>query len=307
MAYATSQAQLAIAGIITDVDPDKKASGKLDDILTGLTLGLAFLAGPEFAEVGQVVNAAAKALTVAIQNAPGAVKALWPEGTADTQTWQIGSLSDDLGNMDDEIRGRINAGLQLVETDVPTFLAFGKAGQFSSPTPPSLDKETTDLEAALKLYLVSTALDANAYQAGLVENEDQQSRGGKGIPGGANDGCLYYTNIGLCTGPSGVWHSNNSNADYTLEPSGGTTDSSQAITIIQDMFTKGYTTGNQLFDGAATCNGLWDSTTESWISGLADSEPYSRSAGAQLYSFSDTGFDFSCLSQLTIFKLGSAS
>ena len=163
MAYATTQAQLAIDGIVTDVDPNKKASGLKDDILLALTLGLAFLGGPEAEAVGQVAATAAKTLITALQQAPGAVKALWPQGSTDTQIWQMASLSDDLGNLDSSIRARINAGLELVQTDVPTFLAFAAGGQFSMPSPPSIDKETAGLEAALKTYLVSKALDSNNY------------------------------------------------------------------------------------------------------------------------------------------------
>ena len=78
MAYATTQAQLAINGIISDVDPNKQASGLKDDILLALTLGLAFLGGPEAEVVGQVAATSAKVLVTALQQAPGAVKALWP-------------------------------------------------------------------------------------------------------------------------------------------------------------------------------------------------------------------------------------
>ena len=78
MAYATTQAQLAIESIISDVDPNKKASGLKDDILLALTLGLAFLGGPEAGAVGQVAATSAKVLVTALQQAPGAVKALWP-------------------------------------------------------------------------------------------------------------------------------------------------------------------------------------------------------------------------------------
>ena len=95
MAYATTQAQLAIDGIISDVDPNKKASGLKDDLLLALTLGLAFLGGPEAEAVGQVAATAAKALVTALQQAPGAVKALWPR-TCTLESllpFSVGSLS----------------------------------------------------------------------------------------------------------------------------------------------------------------------------------------------------------------------
>lgn len=51
MAYAITQAGLAIAGIVSDVEPGKKASGLRDNILLALTVGLALLVGPEAALV----------------------------------------------------------------------------------------------------------------------------------------------------------------------------------------------------------------------------------------------------------------
>ena len=296
MAYATTQAQLAIDGIVRDVDPNKKASGLKDDILLALTLGLAFLGGPEAEAVGQVAATAAKTLITALQQAPGAVKALWPQGSTDTQIWQMASLSDDLGNLDSSIRARINAGLQLVQTDVPTFLAFAAGGQFSTPSPPSIDKETAGLEGALKTYLVSKALDSNNYigtiliGSNVIATEAAHSRCTVDFPG-------------FCTGDNeNLWHSDNSNADYLLAPKYGTEENTPASVVIKNVLDKGYTTGNQLYDAAATCNGMWDTDREAWNEPLESFSAYTRPAGVDLFKMTDKGIDFSCLSQLTIWN-----
>ncbi|KAL8951818.1 MAG: hypothetical protein Q9222_002234 [Ikaeria aurantiellina] len=296
MAYATTQAGLAVDGIVQDVDPNKKASGLKEEILTALIAGFAFLAGPEAAVVGQAAAAGAKVLVTALQQAPGVVKALWPQGTTDTQNWQMANLKDTLGSLDKEIRGRINAALQLVMTDPPTFLDFAANGQFSMPSPPSLDEQTANLDEALKTYLLSKALDANGYDVLLQIGQNRQHYHSQ-----AQAGCNFYTSTGICNGDSGIWHSNNSNADYILAPKGGTADNSQAVTITKNAFEKGYSSGRALFDAAATCNGLWDTPREAWKDGLTTFQPYPRPEGVQLFSVSRTGIDFSCLSQLTVF------
>ncbi|KAL8712747.1 MAG: hypothetical protein Q9220_002955 [cf. Caloplaca sp. 1 TL-2023] len=296
MAYATTQAGLAVDGIIQDVDPNKKASGLKEQILTGLIAGFAFLAGPEAAVVGQAAATAAKVLVTALQQAPGVVQALWPSGTTDTQNWQMANLKDTLGSLDKDIRSRIDDALQLVMTDPPTFLAFAANGQFSMPSPPSLDEQTDSLDQALKTYLLSKALDANAYQVVLQIGENRQQH-----HGAAQADCDFYTSTGVCNGDSGLWHSNNSNADYFLNPKAGTIDRSQSVTITKDAFEKEYSSGRALFDAAATCNGLWDTPREAWKDGLTVWHPYPRPEGVQLFSVSRTGIDFSCLSQLTVF------
>ena len=294
MAYATTQAQLAIDGIVSDVDPNKKASGLKDDILLALTLGLAFLGGPEAEAVGQVAATAAKALITALQQAPGAVKALWPQGSTDTQIWQMASLSDDLGNLDSSIRARINAGLQLVQTDVPTFLAFAAGGQFSMPNPPSIDKETAGLEEALKTYLVSKALDSNNLM-GII------SIGSNEVTTQSTHGRCTVDFPSFCTGDKiNLWHSDNSNANYMLAPKGGTGDNTPASNMIKDILEKKYTTGNQLYDAAATCNGMWNTDQEAWNEPLRTFSFYTRPEGVDLFKMTDKGIDFSCLSQLSI-------
>ena len=290
MAYATTQAQTAVDGIIQEIDPKKKASGKLNEILTGLTLGLAFLGAPEAAVVGKVAATAASVLITGLQQAPGTVKALWPQDTTDSQLWQMASLSDSLGTLDKQIRGRINAALHEVMTDVPTFLAFAVHGQFSNPSPPSIDKETDGLDQALKTYLVSKALDANAMFGFMAHHYLI-------CP-------VSYNSMGECIteDPAALtdWHSNNSNADYNIVPNGGTADLRPQNEILHNLLQKGYTTGRQLFDGAATCNGMWNTPLEAW-NDLEQFHYYPPPEGQELFVVSAQGIDFSCVSQWTIF------
>lgn len=71
--------------IIQEVDPKVKTHNVLNDILTALTAGLAFI--PEVGPAASTsVKVATKALTVGVQQAPGVAKAIWPSGTADVRT-----------------------------------------------------------------------------------------------------------------------------------------------------------------------------------------------------------------------------
>lgn len=153
--FATTQAALAITGIIDDVDPDKKASGLLNDLLTAFSLGFAFIGIPEVEATELAVKTIASIVLTAAQQAPGVIKALWPTGHG-TQTRQMESLSDSLGALTTQFQDNINNALQLVQSDIPSFLAFAGRSVFSDHSPPSLPNETYGLEAAFKTYLVST-------------------------------------------------------------------------------------------------------------------------------------------------------
>lgn len=149
------------------------------------------------------------------------------EGSTDTQIWQMVSLSDDLRTLDSSIRARINAGLQLVQTDVPIFLAFAAGGQFSMLSPPSIYKQTAGLEEALKTYLVSKALDSNNYM-GII------SIGSNKVIAESSHGRCTVDLPDFCTSSKeNLWHSDNSNADYLLAPKGGTRDNTPASNLIK--------------------------------------------------------------------------
>lgn len=84
----------------------------LTDILTALTAGLALLGAPEISTAIQATTKTVGSIvSVALQQAPGVAKAIWPAGTASSQTIQIGNLDQALANLNDQISGMINAGL----------------------------------------------------------------------------------------------------------------------------------------------------------------------------------------------------
>ena len=105
--YATQQAELIIQDVINELDPEKKTNSALTDILTALIAGLAF-AGLEGAAAGaaatlSVTKSAGQALLIALQQAPGVAKALWPSGMTNSQSVQIGDLDSELSNLSDQL------------------------------------------------------------------------------------------------------------------------------------------------------------------------------------------------------------
>ena len=169
---ASAQAALVIPALITLVDPDKSSNFILGDVLSALSAGLAFLSVPEISAaafgIEEATVAAAKALVAAIQQAPGVSKAIWPSGTTSSQVVQIGDLAQKLGDVDSEVSDMINSGLELLMSDVPSFVSFASTGAWSGGDPYSLPNTVKGLDLALKTFLVSTAISKNLKSKTLV-------------------------------------------------------------------------------------------------------------------------------------------
>ena len=161
-----------IPSLITLVDPDKTSNFILGDVLTALSAGFAFLSVPAISAaafgIEEATVAAAKALVTAIQQAPGVSKAIWPTGTTSSQVVQIGDLAQKLGDVDSEVSDMIDGGLELLMTDVPSFVRFASTGAWSGGNPYSLPKTVKGLDLALKTFLVSTAISKNLKSKTLV-------------------------------------------------------------------------------------------------------------------------------------------
>ena len=170
--FASSQAALIIPSLITLVDPEKTTNFILGDILTALTAGLAFLAAPEISAVAfgieEATVTAANALVIALQQAPGVAKAIWPTGTTSSQMVQIGDLAGKLASTDSEVSDMINEGLELLMTDVPSFINFASTGAWSGGNTYSLPGTVKGLDLGLKTFLVSTAMSQNLKPKALV-------------------------------------------------------------------------------------------------------------------------------------------
>ena len=170
--FASSQAALIIPSLITLVDPDKTSNFVLGDVLTALTAGFAFLSVPEISAaafgIEEATATAAKALVAGLQQAPGVAKAIWPTSTLSSQLVQMGDLAGKLGDLESDMGDMINAGLELLMADVPSFVSFASTGAWSGGTPYSLPTTVKGLDLGLKTFLVSTAMAKNLKPNTLV-------------------------------------------------------------------------------------------------------------------------------------------
>lgn len=118
----------------------------MSDILTAFSFGLAFVAAPEVAVgvegIKAATAAAGEALITGLQNTPAVGKAIWSTGTIDSQSIQIGGLESELNHVTAKLSTMVDAGLQPIMSDMPSFVAFASTGAFSGSTPLSLPSST---------------------------------------------------------------------------------------------------------------------------------------------------------------------
>lgn len=161
--------RLSIPSIITTLDPEKKTSSTLEDILTALTAGLAFLSLPSIsALVPATTSLLSTVLITSLQQAPPVALAIFktPDSSSSSpsQTIQISQLASQLSTLNARVGEMLDRGLALIMHDPTAFTAFATpSGAFSGPEILSLPKETSRLDLALKTHLVAAAMAANDW------------------------------------------------------------------------------------------------------------------------------------------------
>ena len=307
--YATTQAGLTITPIINEIDPAKQTNVILEDVLLALTVGLALLGLPEVsAAIGAAVSTTtalvANIVSTAIQQAPGVARAIWPSGTANSQTVQIGNLDSALGQLNSNLSSMINAGLQEIMSDVPSFLAFASNGSFSGSSMPSLDAQAQSLDIGFKTYLLTTAMSQNSWR-GSWTNLETTSSGPQsnsmvtfGPPNTTQVsqslafGCDFQSN-GVCLGNGKVenhpkdwaeWPSPQTNRAWVMDQCCHKNTPTSAD-LTQTILKNGWADLGTVFDGGYNCTGAAGS----------------RGGNKPVVEISDDGtLDLSCVSQLPI-------
>lgn len=282
--YALGPASLEISAIVNELDPPKpKDQGiPLFDILTALSFGLAFLGAPTLAvaiiesEWTNTVKYAAQAFLISMQQAPGFSKSLYPSGTDDSKTVQIGQLSTDLGTTVNTLSRMINTALTLLMDDLPTFVQFAQSGKYSGMTSFSIPNETVGLDIALKTYLSSVAMGGNGWwaqpQVGPFYRSDITFRD-----------CVFNDH-NICVDSSDVarYLSPDTGRLYTLLHTSGYANRSPNQ-IATDLVNNQWAPLNVLFDGAFNCTAKGQ-------------------AGTTNIKFTFNGtLDISCISQLPLY------
>ena len=234
-------------------------------------------------EVGGILSVGAQAVVAGIQQAPGVLKTIWPEGTEDSKSAQLGNLETALSQLITKLSTAIQTALALIMSDMPTFINFASPGAFSGPDKLSLPQDADVFGLAFRTYLISTAMARNGWKALPICNitrADLQdsSPGGKGI---STTGCTY-DDYGVCSNDDhtiNAFYSDASTCAYALTVWGAGPNPKD---LMADIVSFRWSTLEALFDGALKC-------TVEGKQGM-DVTPDLVAGGA----------DLSCMSQLVI-------
>ena len=249
LGFAISSAQLSISSMINVLDPAAPKGIPWIEILTALSFGLAFLGAPTLAvtllNLETQFKYAAQTIFISLQQAPGSAKALLPSGTDSSKFYQIGDLESRLGQASDALKTMINAALEKLMTDMPTFVKFVENGRYSGQASYSLPNQSVGLDIALKTYLVSMAMWNNGWFATPL-------MGPYDLNGPVT--CMDENNV--CTeGNPGVlatYFSPDTKRAYGLHCSSSNPGTS-AYQLTRDLVSNQWAPLNVLFDGAFNC------------------------------------------------------
>lgn len=282
--YAASQALSIIQDVINRVDPPQETNFVLRDLLFALTVGLAYIAAPEAGSLTGLLLATAsagRALLKGANQAPTVARGIWPAGTQSSQSIQIGDVESELNNATGTTAIMLNSGLELIMSDMPSFVEFASTGMFSGSDSLSLPEQVNGLDVALKTFIVSNAMSSNGwhYTVNLDATRDDIA---SCVPGSGGNCCTWWS---LNSSSSSIlsmcgnftWYSDTTMRAFTLTNSNslnGTVDLLNAIVENE------WTTLPLLFDGAYNCTAA------------------GNFGGAPVQIEADGTIDLSCMSQL---------
>ena len=165
---------LLIQSIVLEIDRIQ-AKSPFAAILSALIAGIAFLGAPSIGaavvEIGATsVKAAANTAVVGLQQAPGLAKSMWPAGTTDSQLLQIGQVQSELVRLNNGVSQRLTSGLELLMSDVPTFLAFTGLGGFTGNVSFTIPSTTDYFDRNLRNYITSLVMAKNGWFGVLADS-----------------------------------------------------------------------------------------------------------------------------------------
>ena len=276
MPYATLSGLLINQPLILEIDPIQKTNLLLNDLLSALTAGLSFVGAPE---LSGVIGTAADALVKGLQLAPSVAQAIWPEGTANSQTEQLANLDSSLSQLDQNFTTQITNGLYTIMSDVPSFNGFASSGQFSGPNNLSLPADSESLALGLRTFILTSAMSANKWSS--YSSDDLTMADVASSVSGYD--CTFDAN-NICTNSDGgppVFYSNSTARAYTLILKGAGPD---PASFMNEIVSKEWSDLELLFDGAYNCSVALGG------SGI----------GKPLNLFNGTTVNLACMSQLPV-------
>ena len=173
-----------VNNIVLAVDPpNMKKHVLISDMLGALSAGLAFLAIPEAAALAGSAAVIAPLFLTAIQQAPGIAKIIWPVGSSQRETVEIGQLYSQLSTILQGLAPRIQGALGAVmgkeqndtsENHSSEFLAFAEQGIFSGPRDqwPDIVNDTRGLLVGFTTFLVSEAMILDGWHVSVALGVD---------------------------------------------------------------------------------------------------------------------------------------
>ena len=240
------------------MDPIKPTEFTIEYLFIALSVGLAFLGAPSIAVsvlgLSSIAKSSAQALIISLQQAPGTAKALWPTGTQNSQSVQIGSLEAELGNSTNQLANMINNAVQLLMSDVPTFVKFVESGQYSGTESLSLPSKVEGLDYALRTYMTSEAFAQNGWVSyptiGPFETVQDVENS---ISGAGGMGCAMGNNSVCTNGYGGAYFwSQPTGRVYSFVNTNGIFGVS-AYQLLQDTVDNNWAILQVLFDGSFNC------------------------------------------------------
>ena len=199
-----------------------------------------------------LAKSAAQVLTISLQQAPSTAKALWPTGTQNSQSIQIGNLEAELGNSTNQLAEMINSAVQLLMSDVPTFVKFVESGQYSGSESLSLPSKVEGLDYALRTYMTSEAFAQNGWRSTpllgpyeTVEDVENPTAGSNGM------GCTMGNNSVCYTSSAAYYWSQPTGRLYAFSNPDG--QSPNAYQLLQDTVDNNWAILEVLFDGSFNC------------------------------------------------------
>ena len=179
--------------------------------------------------------------------APGFAKAMWPQGSADSQAFQEAQLDTMLDQARTQIGDTLNSGLGVLMSDVQSFTQFAGYGRYSGQVPLSVPQQTDDLSLSLKTFLTGESLlqnswFANAGPSPTTPNRNDLNQWSKC----SNQGPGIFS----CGGQA-YYSSTSTGRYYALRNKKD--GSKNSVNILQQISSNGWADMNVLFDGSYNC------------------------------------------------------
>ena len=234
-----------ISSIINIIDPVNPTDTIFDDIMTALSVGLAFI--PDVGAAFLEGEALVKALIVAVQQAPGVGKYVFPTGSSASQQFDYTKVSESLGNVVVAFKNNYVAALKAAADDVGSFTAFASNYPLSGQIP-DLDNVVDQCLTTLYTFVISQAYQADNVLLSRQVATDVNALCNNGTNLNWSPGCGNgYGQYGEC---ATFWYDSTADISYAL-----TDTQNQLRDFNSDMqtFFNGMTTGALLIGGADAC------------------------------------------------------